>query len=374
MTVLKSMKQSATLTAAQRLKTWLRPEISALQAYHVPDATGLVKLDAMENPYGWPPALVEQWLAVVKTAALNRYPDPESRALVASLRRSHQLPAEASLLLGNGSDELIQLIMLAVVQAGRVILAPEPGFSMYHIIATTTGMNYVGVPLTPGDFSLDVETMLAAIEQHQPAVVFLAYPNNPTGNLFDAAGIERIISAAPGLVVVDEAYHAFAGSTLMPLVSRHDNLLILRTLSKLGLAGLRLGLLIGAAAWLDELNKIRLPYNINVLTQLSAEFALQHEQVLLQQTQQICHDRELLYQALQAHDELTVFPSRANFILFRTPHGSSGEIFASLLEQGILIKQLHKTDSVLHDCLRVTVGTATENQAFLQALSRALAL
>jgi len=359
-------------TKQQRLAQWLRPEIQALSAYHVTDATGMVKLDAMENPYGWPQTLVDEWLKVLAGAELNRYPDPEARPLIEALRSVHCIPEQSGVLLGNGSDELIQLIMMAVALPGRVVLSPEPGFSMYQMIASFVGMDYVGVPLSATDFSLDLAAMLAAIEQHQPAVVFLAYPNNPTGNLFDAEAIEKIIMAAPGLVVVDEAYHAFADATQMDRLTEYDNLLVLRTLSKMGLAGLRLGLLAADPVWVDEINKIRLPYNINSLTQLSAAFAMRHADTLTEQTDRISRDREDLYVRLQQMAGLTVYPSRANFILFRVPSGTAPALFEQLKQDGVLIRNLHRDGSMLADCLRVTVGTAAENDAFLSAFQRAL--
>ena len=355
-----------------RVERWVRPAIRALSAYHVPPARGLIKLDAMENPYGWPPELVDRWLETLRGAELNRYPDPSASRLTARLREVMDVPGEAGLLLGNGSDEIIQMIALCLADAGaepaRVVLAPEPSFVMYRLIAAFTGMSYVGVPLGE-DFSLDLGAMRAAIEQHEPAVVFLAYPNNPTGNLFDAGAVRAVIEAAPGLVVVDEAYHAFAGESFLGAVGEYDNLLVMRTVSKMGLAGLRLGLLAGPSAWLDEIDKVRLPYNINVLTQLSAEFALRHADVLDEQSERIRSEREALFAALNAMAGLRVYPSRANFILFRVPDGRAGDIFAGLREAGVLIKNLDGAGGPLRDCLRVTVGTPEENAAFLEALS-----
>jgi len=363
---------------------WIRPEIRELSAYHVPDASGLIKLDAMENPYSWPEQLVDQWLDALRGAAINRYPDPDARQLVSDLRDVYAIPQQAGILLGNGSDELIQLIAMAVTgamsgaisgatsAAKRAIVTLDPGFSMYRMIATFTGMDYVGVPLR-GDFTLDLERLLAAIETHQPAVIFIAYPNNPTGNLFELEDVRQVIDAAPGMVVVDEAYFAFAGTTVMPLLDQYKNLLVLRTLSKMGLAGLRLGFLAAAPDCIEELNKIRLPYNINTLTQISASFALQHHDIFEQQTTRLRKDRESLLATLGAHPSLTVYPSQANFILFRTPVGQADRIFDHLHEQGVLIKNLNKVGGVLIDCLRVTVGKAEENEAFLQALKSALA-
>ncbi len=351
---------------------WVRPEIRALTAYHVPNASGLIKLDAMENPYGWPPEMITQWLETLRQVELNRYPDPAATDLKQRLRHAMQVPGDAGILLGNGSDEIIQMVLLALAAPRHTVLSVEPGFVMYRMIASFAGMQYVGVPLQD-NFSLDKDAVLTAIAQHQPAMVFLAYPNNPTGNLFEAADIEAVIQASPGVVIIDEAYHAFADESFMPRVMEYDNLLVMRTVSKMGLAGLRLGLLAGPPAWLDEFEKVRLPYNINVLTQASAEFALQHAEVLRLQTEQIKQDRSWLDQALRRIPGLTVYPSRANFILFRVPSGQASLIFEGLKSAGVLVKNLDKAGGLLSDCLRVTVGTPTENQAFIAALKPLLA-
>jgi histidinol-phosphate aminotransferase len=355
----------------QMVERLIRPEIHTLSAYHVPDARGLIKLDAMENPYSWPEEIRQAWLEALRAAPLNRYPDPEAQALKEGLRAALNVPADAGLLLGNGSDELIQMLALAFAQPRRVMLAPEPGFVMYRLIALWCGMSYVGVPLR-GDFALDLDAVREAISRHQPALVFIAYPNNPSGNLFDAAVLRRIIEESPGLVVLDEAYHAFAGASFMQDVLRYPNLLVMRTLSKMGLAGLRLGLLAGHPAWLDEVNKTRLPYNVNVLTQLSVAFALRHAHILEHQARLICAERERLFIELVKLPGVTAYPSRANFILFRAVAGRAGELFDSLKQSGVLIKNLHGTHPLLNDCLRVTVGTAQENDAFITALHKAL--
>jgi histidinol-phosphate aminotransferase len=350
----------------------IRPEVRALKAYHVADSSGLVKLDAMENPYGWPAEIVADWLDTLRDCALNRYPDPRAHALKDALRAAMAIPEQYDLLLGNGSDEIIQLLMLAVAAPGRSVLAPEPGFIMYRLISAYAGLRYVGVPLTADGFALDRAAMLAAIEQHRPALTFLAYPNNPTGNLFDANVARDIITASPGLVIVDEAYLPFAGETLLGLMAEHDNLLIMRTLSKLGLAGLRVGLLIGRRDWLDEFDKLRLPYNLNILSQASAVFALRHQALLDEQAATIRAARAALSEKLRALPGLTVYPSQANFILFRTPRARACTIFAALKRQGVLIKNLDDGGVHLDDCLRVTVGTPDENQRFLAALQVAL--
>ncbi len=352
------------------IEQWVRSEIRSLSAYHVPDRGGMIKLDAMENPYRWPEPVVDEWLGYLRSVSLNRYPDPQASQLKRRFREAMCIPEGQDILLGNGSDELIQIIAMTLADTDRVVLAPEPSFVMYRMIATFLGMRYIGVPLKPESFFLDKLPMLDHIQRYQPAVIFLAYPNNPTGNLWARRELEEIIPQAPGLVVVDEAYAPFAGDSFLRNVSDYNNLLVMRTVSKMGLAGLRLGLVIGPADWLAEFNKVRLPYNINVLTQASAEFALSHRAVFDQQAERIRIDRQTLSEKLAELPGVKVFPSEANFILFRVPKGRADEIFLGLKQQGVLIKNLSAHDMLI-DCLRVTIGTSEENEQFLQALQRA---
>ena len=353
------------------IKQWIRPEIRALNAYHVPPATNCIKLDAMENPYQWPESMVDEWLGLVKEVELNRYPDPSASELKDSLRKSMSVPDGADILLGNGSDELIQMILMAVAGKDKTVLSVAPSFVMYDMVATYAGMKYASAPLN-ADFSLDLDAFLSAIEKHTPAIIFLAYPNNPTGNLFDRNSLQQIIDVAPGLVVIDEAYHAFANDSFMSEAGKIDNLLVMRTVSKMGLAGLRLGLLAGKKEWLDEFDKVRLPYNLNVLTQATAQFALKHQSVLDEQTATIRKNRENLSSELSKIDSLKVYPSQANFILFRTEKDKANVIFDRLKEAGILIKNQSPVGGALTDCLRVTVGMPSENEAFLNALKQSL--
>jgi len=349
----------------------IRPEVRALKSYHVPDATGLVKLDAMEDPYPWPASIKDEWLARLRRVDLNRYPDPRAAALRERLRSSLGVPPTLALMLGNGSDELIQIIVMALARPGATVLAPVPTFVMYEMIVRVLGLHFVGVPLRD-DYSLDRAAMLEAISTHRPVAIFIAYPNNPTGNLFDRADIEAIMDVAPGLVVIDEAYHAFAGESFLADASHHDNVLVLRTLSKQGLAGLRLGILAGAPDWLDEFDKVRLPYNLGALAQASGLFALEHLDVMAAQMAQIREDREALYRALSGLADITVWPSRTNFLLFRCDRRPASEVFERLRAAGVLIKNLDGAGGALKGCLRVTVGTAEENASFLAALAQAL--
>ena len=348
---------------------WVRPEIRALAAYQVADASGFIKLDAMENPHGLPPELAEALAERLKTAALNRYPDPAATALVQALRGAFSLPQDAAVMLGNGSDEIIQIIALAVARPGATLLSVEPAFVMFRMIAELTGLKYVGVPLR-ADFSLDEGAVLAAIQEHQPAVTFLAFPNNPTGNLFDLDAVERIVRASAGLVVIDEAYSAFSSASFLPRLAKRPNAVLMRTLSKLGLAGLRLGYLTGPVEWLDEFQKVRLPYNINVLTQAAAGFAMEHIDVFNAQARDIVQQRERLHSAMTAISGVTVYPSEANFLLFRV--ADAERIFAGLKSRKLLIKNVSRSHPLLANCLRVSVGTVDENTAFLAALQASL--
>src|SRR5690606_5278307 len=257
----------------------VREDILPLKAYHVAPATGMVKLDAMENPYGLPDDLRAELGELAAATALNRYPDPTAPELRARLRKAFDIPADAGLLIGNGSDELITLVTQTLARPDAVMLAPEPSFAMYRMNAIYSRMRYVGVPLAE-DFSLDLGRFLAAVEEHRPALTFIAYPNNPTGNLYPERDIEAIIEASPGFVVVDEAYHAFAGKSVMDRLARYPNLLVMRTVSKLGLAGIRLGYAAARPEWIDQFDKVRPPYNVNVLTQAVAVRMLDRLDVL----------------------------------------------------------------------------------------------
>ncbi|MGR9044766.1 MAG: histidinol-phosphate transaminase [Gammaproteobacteria bacterium] len=359
------------MTESDFITQLFRKEVLSLTAYKVNDASGLIKLDAMENPYHWPEPVVHDWLVRLKDSELNRYPDPEARRLSATIREIYGIPDQFGILFGNGSDEIIQLLLMALSPEAR-ILAPDPGFVMYRQISHSLGLEYCGIPLRATDFDLDLPAMLEAIERHRPSIIFLAYPNNPTGNLFNEHAVLEIIQTAKGLVVIDEAYAPFANASFIDRLGRFDNLLVMRTLSKLGLAGLRLGYIAGNPDIIGQLNKIRLPYNINSLTQVTADFALRNSVLFGQQTQAICDERSLVYDALNRFDGITAYPSAANFILFRTPENRATPIFESLQSQGVLIKNLAPQGGLLKNCLRTTIGTPAENQAFLTALSNSL--
>ena len=351
------------MTSPEKL---IRPEILALKAYHVPASKGMVKLDAMENPYSLPEPMKKELAAVLARVDLNRYPEPTPQRLIELLKQKMQVPAGMEVLLGNGSDELIQMITLAVAKPGAVLMYPGPSFVMYAMNATFFGLRPVSTGLRE-DFTLDREAFLAAMREHRPAVIYLAYPNNPTGVLYGEDDVLAILRAAEGLVVLDEAYHAFAQKTFMQRLAEFPNLLVLRTVSKLGLAGIRLGYLAGSKRWLEQFDKVRSPYNINVLTEATAVFLLERLEVLEKQAAGIREERSRLGKDLAALKGVTVFPSEANFFLIRVPDAS--RTFEGLRAQGVLVKQLHPG---IQNGLRVTVGTPDENRILLSALKEAL--
>jgi histidinol-phosphate aminotransferase len=340
----------------------VRPEILALKAYHVAEAGGMVKLDAMENPYPLPAAMQRELADVLSRIELNRYPEPTGRELRALIARKMDLPKGMELLLGNGSDDLIQIVTLALARPGAAMMYPSPTFIMYSMNATFMGMRAVPVALRE-DFSFDADAFIERMKAEQPALVFLAYPNNPTGLLYPEADVEKIIRAAPGVVVIDEAYHVFARKTFMPRLREFPNLVVVRTVSKLGLAGIRLGYMAARPEWIREFNKVRQAYNVNVLTQAAALFVLERLDVLEEQAARIRSDRAALGQAIAGLPGTRVFPSEANFFLVRVR--DADRTYEALKRRNVLVRNLHPA---LEDCLRINVGTPDENRILLAAL------
>ena len=351
----------------------VRPEIQAMHAYQVSDATGMVKLDVMESPYRLPPELAAEISEVVSRVAMNRYPVPSATELRALIRKVMQVPAGCDVLLGNGSDECIQYITAAIARDGAVVMAPAPSFAMFAMHALFYRLRFVGMPLR-GDFTLDVDAFLEAMAKEKPALVWIAFPNNPTGNAFPVADIERIARAAPGLVVIDEAYQPFAGATFMPRLAEFDNLVVMRTVSKIGMAGLRLGYVCGRPEWIDAFNKTRSPFNINVLTEAVALKLLQNKKVLDAQAAKTLEERERVRTELERLPGLKVYPSAANFLLARVMGGKGAgtRVFEGMKRQGVLVKDFSGGHPLLDSCLRLTIGTPDENRTMVAALKEAL--
>ncbi len=343
-----------------------------MQAYAIQNSQGLIKLDAMENPFALPPHLQEALGARLGHVALNRYPATAAAEVVEALSRHFSLPQGCAMMVGNGSDELIDLLHGACGQPHAVVLAPVPGFVMYEMSAHLRRLQFVGVPLN-GHFQLDVPAMLQAIEVHRPAITYLACPNNPTANLFHEADMLAVVQAVgqqKGLVVVDEAYQPFASRNHWGWLGVYEHVLVMRTLSKWGLAGVRLGYLSGMQALIHEVNKVRPPYNISALNAQATLFALENAKVFEEQAQVIVQQRAWLHEALAARAGVQVFPSQANMILVRVRHAA--RVFDALKTHGVLVKHVGGLHPLLTGCLRLTVGTPDENVRMLAALDAAL--
>ena len=359
----------------------IRHDLQDMQAYAVQDAVGMVKLDAMENPHRLSAELQAQLGARLGAVAVNRYPGKRIDDLKQAIALHTGMPEGYSLMLGNGSDELISLLSMACQMPGASVLAPEPGFVMYAMSAKLQGLTYIPVSLRD-DFELDEAAMSAAIAQHQPAIVYLAYPNNPTANLWDANVIRRLIaqvSAYGGWVVLDEAYQPFSPQTWLSDIKRDPSanaqVLLMRTLSKFGLAGVRIGYMLGRAEVIQHIDKTRPPYNISALNAECALFALEHADVFEKQAADVCHERERMLKQLSAHPSVSVYPSQANMFLLRLQGDDEAatRVFNALKAKHILVKNVSKMHPLLHHCLRITVGTSTENDQLLAALKEVLA-
>jgi histidinol-phosphate aminotransferase len=355
-----------------RLQSVIRADIQAMRAYHVPSSAGMVKLDAMENPFRLSDTLQHELGQRLGRVALNRYPGECVAQLVAALSAHVQLPCTHQVMLGNGSDELISLLALACSRPGATVLAPVPGFVMYEMSAQLQGLPFVGVPTTP-EFELDEAAMLAAIALHQPAITYIAYPNNPTANLFNDATINRIVAAVGeqgGLLVFDEAYQPFSSRSWMRRAAEYPHVLVMRTLSKLGLAGVRLGYLVGAAPLIQQFNKVRPPYNISALNAEAALFALEHFDEFATQAALLRSERARLQQVLSQLPGVCAFHSEANMILLRVPDAL--HCFEGMKQRGVLVKNVSASHPLLTQCLRLTVGTPEENNLMINALKASL--
>ena len=359
----------------------IRPDVRAMHAYGVQPSTGMLKMDAMENPFRLPAHLQAALGQRLGALALNRYPGDRVLDLKAALAKYADMPEGYGIVLGNGSDELITLLALACAQPGTgqraTMLAPMPGFVMYPLSAQLQGLDFVGVPLT-SDFELDEPAMLAAIARHQPAITYIAYPNNPTATLWDEGAVQRIIDAAGaqgGIVVMDEAYQPFASRTFIDRMraepARNAHVLLMRTLSKFGLAGVRLGYLIGPAALVAEIDKVRPPYNVSVLNCEAALFALEHADVFAAQAVELRAQRTVLIDALRAMPGIEkVWDSEANMVLVRV--ADSARAYEGMKARKVLVKNVSTMHPLLANCLRLTVGTAEDNAQMLAALQASL--
>ena len=362
-------QEAADSTLAVRMARVMRHDVQSMHAYAVQPSAGMVKVDTMENPFQLPEPLRRALGERLAQVALNRYPAERGNVLRAALAAHAGMPEGCDIMLGNGSDELISMLALACDLPGATVLAPLPGFVMYELSAKLQGLRFVGVPTT-SDFELDLPAMLAALREHQPAIVYLAYPNNPTANLWNDAAIDAIIDAAPGLVVMDEAYQPFAARDSMQRLKRHAHVLLMRTMSKFGLAGVRIGYLIARRELIAEIDKLRPPFNISVLNCEAALFALEHADEYARQATVIRAEREKLQSQLRDLPGVQAFPSDANMILLRVPDAK--RTFDSMKARGVLVKNISGMHPLLANCLRITVGTPDENVLTMNALKASL--
>jgi len=349
----------------------VKPAVRALRAYTLTPRAAQVKIDQNENPYELPQALKQHVLDAALTRPWGRYPDFDPRELIEALARHSGWLADG-ILAGNGSNEMIEALMLVTVGAGTRVAIPEPTFTLYALMTNLLGGEAVRVGLGP-ELEYDVDTLLRARREAVAALTIVCTPNNPTGGVLPLDAIERLCLDGDGLVVIDEAYHEFAGVSAVPLLARHPNLIVLRTFSKaMGMAGLRLGYLLASPDLVREVNKGRLPYNVNFFTQTAALAALREPAVLQAGVTRLVLLRDALYAQLQALPGLRVYPSRANFLLIELAEREPKVVFEALYRRGILVRDVTSYPR-LSRCLRVSVGTEQENESLLAALSETLA-
>ncbi|MFI6692411.1 histidinol-phosphate transaminase [Streptomyces sp. NPDC050433] len=354
----------------------VRDELRGKSPYGAPQLDVPVHLNTNENPYPLPEPLVERITERVRDAArgLNRYPDRDAvelrTELAAYLRRTAgDLPlTAANVWAANGSNEVIQQLLQTFGGPGRTAIGFEPSYSMHHLIARGTGTGWISGPRHE-DFTIDVAAAERAVTEHRPDVVFITTPNNPTGSAVDAATVVRLYDAAqaarPSLVVVDEAYVEFSHHpSLLPLLAGRPNLVVSRTMSKaFGAAGLRLGYLAADPAVVDAVQLVRLPYHLSAVTQATALAALEHTDTLLGYVEQLKTERDRLVTELRAMG-FEVTESDANFVQFGR-FEDAHEAWLTILDQGVLVR-----DNGVPGRLRVTAGTPSENDAFLDAVRK----
>ncbi len=344
----------------------VKKDVRELKPYQVENIPCRVRLDAMENPYHLPESLMIKILEGVKRVEINRYPDPIASRLKGIISSDVNVPLD-NIIIGNGSDELIQMILTVFGEEGDKVLFPAPTFSMYGIISKSLSLKTEVVPLSE-DWELPLDKFLHEIERIKPKVIFISYPNNPTGNCFDRGSILKILERAQGIVVIDEAYYNFSKKTFLSYLKEFKNLIIIRTLSKIGMAGLRIGYLMADKEICRELNKVRLPYNSNSVSQEIASIILENRAEINRQIEAIISERGRLIDGLKGIKGVKPFPSETNFILFKTAKDGK-EVFSRLANSGILVRNFG-SESYLKDCLRVTVGTPEENDEFLNTMKK----
>jgi len=342
----------------------VNPKVLEVNSYSVPKIDCSIRLDGNESPFETDPEILSKISDKIAAINLNRYPDPECSELIKIISERINFP-QNSILIGNGSDELIQMLIETVTGKSGVVMVPSPTFSMYRLTSLILNNKVIETELDE-NYDLDTEDIIKKIEEHDPDLLFFASPNNPTGNAFSPNKIIEVIEASSGVVVIDEAYFDYYGKTVIPLIQKYNNLVVLRTFSKIGFAAIRLGVLFGSEEIVDQVNKTRLPYNINTVSQKIAEIVLNNEELLKENYKKIVNERERLFQELNKIENIKVYPSDANFFLIKVP--DADYCFNEMAEKDILIRNLSKPGR-LSGCIRVTIGTDEENSTFLDAMS-----
>ena len=343
----------------------IQNNVCSLKPYQVENIDCEIKLHANENPFPPSKELLDQLIASIQNIQLNRYPDPDSQELKDSIAKRLNTETDR-LVIGNGSDEIILLLLQIFCKEGDTITLPDPTFAMYAIIAQGLGVKSVNIPLDD-HWDFNANELLKTAKENKSRIIFLGYPNNPTGNCFSKNQVYRVIESFKGIVVVDEAYYDFSHKSFVNQIEKHNNLVVLRSLSKIGLAAIRVGFAIADPLIIKQINKVRLPYNSNTVSQTLAEHLMTHFDPVQKQINSILEERHRLIGALEKIDSITIFPSDSNFFLLRTEQ-SVEKMFEYLMDHGILVRNL-SSHPKLKNCLRVTVGTKDENDRFLAKMA-----
>jgi len=357
----------------EKNQKFYRDTLKRLKPYDPHEVPYKVKLNANENPYGLPEDIVEKILKKAKNLEYSHYPNANSVKLSETVSCFLGLNRD-NIVIGNGSDELIDYLIKAFSEKGRKVITTAPSFAMYKIYSIVNGANFVQIPLSQSNFSLNEDKILEEAKKEDSSIVFIAYPNAPTGNYFAEDKIIKIIKESGCLVVVDEAYYEFGKKTFVPLISRYDNLVILRTFSKAySLASLRVGYLLSNPEIINEIRKVKSPFNVNTFSQLAAQVVFENKEILKNSIEKIIREREKLTDRINEIPPFKAHPSQTNFVLVEAGSKEDTDlVYNNLLEQGILVQIV--SDPIFSTSryfLRITVGNKEENNILIKGLEKA---
>lgn len=351
-------------------KKFYRNNLKELKPYDPHELPYKVKLNANENPYGLPEEIIEEILSKTKNLEYSRYPNANSVKLSETVSSFWGLNRD-NIVIGNGSDELIDYLIKAFSEKGRRIITTAPSFAMYKIYSIINGSIFVQIPLGQNNFSLNEDKILEEAKKEDSSIVFIAYPNAPTGNYFAEDKIIKIIEESGCLVVVDEAYYEFGEKTFIPLISQYDNLVILRTFSKAySLASLRVGYLLSNPEIINEIRKVKSPFNVNTFSQLAAQVVFENKEILKDGIKKIIEERKKLINRINELSPFKAHPSQTNFVLVEVGSKENSDlVYNNLLKQGILVQTISDPAfSTSRYFLRITVGNEEENDILIKGL------